>query len=193
MYNFIQKHLDIKLLKTCLVFALIYWLLFNSVIAAYKFDQSEIPLFNLIISLLKDFCYIYFALVIIFFALSTHRILFLIGSLFLFITGAIASFYLFFFQLAPTPAELSLLYSTDFSEILHELDIRLIVWIIFSISICLYSYKYFDIQTTDLFVNKILSAFCLILFINNIIHPYLNVLSEYFPIQYLHNSYNYLT
>lgn len=191
MLKFIQRQLDISLIKTSFIFALMYCLLFNSAVTLYKFDYYKVSIIKAIFELLKEFIYIYLAVVVTFLGLGIHRIVFLVGSVVLFLTGAIASYYLFFFKIAPTAMMMPSFYGTDFNEAYELLSVRLIIWIIFSLSLCLYSFKYFKVETPKLFIMKIISAICLLLMINNIISPQFRVLKTYFPIQYLHNSYNY--
>jgi glucan phosphoethanolaminetransferase (alkaline phosphatase superfamily) len=191
MRKFIERQLDTSFIKTSLSFALIYCLFFNSSVALYKFDYYKVSIVRALFELLKDFVYVYISIVILFVGLGLHRALFIAGSILLFLTGAVASYYLFFFKIAPTTMMMPAIFGTHPSEAYELLSIRLIVWIIFSIFICVYSLKHFDIQTPKLFLMRILSAICLLLTINNVISPYSRVLNTYFPLQYLHNSYKY--
>lgn len=191
MLKFIKKQLDIPLIKASLVFALMYCLLFNSVVTLYKFDYYKVSMIRAIFELIKEFVYVYFSVVVLFLGLGIHRIVFLIGSVILFLTGAVASYYLFFFKIAPTMMIMPSLYGTEFNEAYELISARLIIWVIFSLSICIYSFKHFKVETPKLFIMKIISAICLLLMLNNIISPQFRVLKTYFPIQYLHNSYNY--
>lgn len=192
MYKYIQKHLDFKLINASIVFAALYCFLYNSAVFAYKFSYVETGIFQLILELFKDLVYNFVLLFIIFFGLSVHRIIFIVGSLFLFITGAIASYYLYFFSVAPTLAIMPSVFGTETQELTELISVRIIVWVIFSILICLYSVKHFKIETTKSFVTRILSAICLLIFINNIISPKFSFIKSYFPMQYLHNAYIHL-
>ena len=156
MFKFIQRHLDTTLLRSCLVFALIYCVLFNSAVFIYKFEYYQADILTAILELVKDFIYIAITLFVFFFGLSLHRMLFVVGSLLLFITGALASYYLFFFSIAPTPTMMPALFGTHLTEIYELVSARIIVWVIFSIGICLYSIKHFNIQTTKMFLTHIL-------------------------------------
>ncbi|WP_341749218.1 phosphoethanolamine transferase [Candidatus Tisiphia endosymbiont of Sialis lutaria] len=193
MSELIQKHLDSKLIKLSLVFALIYFIFFNSVVSCYKFSYYKITFLKAILELSKDFLYIYFTCFIIFFGLTIHRLVFIIGAIFLFITGAIASYYLYFFKISPTKEMMGSFFSTDLNELYEIISIRLIVWLIFSLFSCIYTMKHFSILDSKLFVTKLLSAICLLISVNNIIAPKFKLLNSYFPIQYLHNTYLYLS
>ena len=189
MFKFIQRHLDIKLIKSVFVFALIYCTLFNSAVFIYKFEYYQADILTAILELVKDFIYVVITLFIFFFGLSLFKAVFVIGSLILFITGALASYYLFFFSIAPTPGIMPALFGTNQAEMYELVSVRIIVWVIFSIAVCLYSIRHFNIQTTKMFFTRLLSAICLLIIVNNIIAPKFSFLKTYFPIQYLHNSY----
>ncbi|WP_341748293.1 phosphoethanolamine transferase [Candidatus Tisiphia endosymbiont of Dascillus cervinus] len=189
MLKLIQKHLDSKLIKLSLVFSFIYCLLFNSAVIVYKFSYYKFTFFKAILELSKDSIYICFTCFIIFFGLTIHRLVFIIGAIFLFVTGAIASYYLYLFKISPTKEMMGSFFSTDFNEVYEIVSIRLIVWLIFSIATCIYTMKHFSILDSKLFVTKLLAAICLLITINNIIMPQFNLLRGYFPIQYLHNTY----
>ena len=191
MFKYIRKHLDINLIKASLVFAVLYCVLFNSAVFIYKFQYVQSDLLQALIELTKDFIYNLVVLYIIFFGLTVYRLLFIIAALFLFITGALASYYLFFFSISPTLSIMPSIFGTESTEVYELVSARVIVWLIFSASICVYSINYFKIQTTKLFFTKILAAVCLLIAINNIITPKFSFVRSYFPIQYLHNSYLY--
>jgi glucan phosphoethanolaminetransferase (alkaline phosphatase superfamily) len=191
MIKFIQKQLDISLIKTSMMFALIYMLMFNMSVILYKYGYYKASFFSAIFELLKQFIYAYIAAFVFFFGLSIHRVLFIVGSIFLFLTGAIASYYLFYLGIAPTGKMMPAIYGSQMSEISELVSTRISIWIIFSLSICIFGIKHFNPQTTKSFFLKILMAVCLFLAINNIISPQFKVLKTYFPIQYLHNSYVY--
>ena len=191
MFKYIRKHLDINLIKASLVFAVLYCVLFNSAVFIYKFQYVQSDILQALIELTKDFVYNLVVLYIIFFGLTVYRLLFIIAALFLFITGALASYYLFFFSISPTLSIMPSIFGTESTEVYELVSARVIVWLVFSASICIYSIKYFKIQTTKLFFTRILAAICLLIAINNIIAPKFSFVRSYFPIQYLHNSYLY--
>lgn len=191
MLKIIQKQLDISLIKISLIFALIYCMLFNSAVFIYKFDYYKVTAFKAILELGKDFVYIYLTLFIFFFGLTINRVVFILGSLFLFLTGALASYYLYFFRIAPTTEIIHAFFGTELNEAYELASIKLIVWLLFSIFVCIYTIRHFKLNNTSLFVTKLLSALCLLLLLNSIIAPPYRILTSYFPIQYLHNSYLY--
>jgi len=192
MLKLIQKQLDTSLIKLSLVFAFIYCLLFNSAVFIYKFDYYKISVLKAIIELSKDFLYIYLSLFIIFFGLTIHRLVFIVGTIFLFLSGALASYYLYFFKIAPTKEMMEAFFCTESIEAYEIISTRLIVWLFFSLFVAIYTIKHFSVNNTKLFVTKLLAAICILITINSIIAPQYKVLKTYFPIQYLHNSYLYL-
>ena len=189
MLKTIQKHLDTKLIKLSAILAFIYCLLFNTAILIYKFDYYKATIFRGILELSKDFCYIYIFSFIAFFGLSVHRLVLKIGVGFLFITSAIASYYIYFFKINPTKQVIGSFFSTDLNEVYELTSIKLIIWIIFCLFTYFYTLKSFATENFKSFVTKLLSAACLLIFVYNIITPSFKILKNYFPIQYLHNSY----
>lgn len=189
MFEFIKKQLDIKLIKSLFKFSLIYCVLFNSAIFIYKFEYHNANILSAIAELSKDFIYNIITLFIFFLALSFHRLLFIAGSLFLFITGAIASYYLFFFSIAPTPGMMPIIFGTHSAEIYELVSIKIITWILFSVLICMYCIKIFHIRDSKLPFTRFLSFICIIIVATNIITPKFSFFRSYFPMQYLHNSY----
>lgn len=189
MFKLIEKQLDNKLIKLSLIIGFIYCILFNSSVFIYKFDYYKATTFKAVVELGKDFIYIYLTLFIIFFGLTIHRLLFITGTIFLFLSGAAASYYLHFFKITPTKEVIESFFATDTNEAYELISTRLIVWLVFSVSISIYTIKHFTINNTKLFLTQILSAFCLLLTINSIIAPQYKILNSYFPIQYLHNTY----
>jgi glucan phosphoethanolaminetransferase (alkaline phosphatase superfamily) len=189
----IEKYLDSKSIRLPLIFAIIYFLLFNSAVLAYKFGYYKADFLKAILELAKDSIYIYLSLFIIFLGLTIHRLVFIIGTIFLFITGAIASYYLHFFHISPTTEMMGTFFSTDPNELYEIVSVKLIIWLTFCLAIAIYSLKYFSPPSKKLFVANLLSATCLLITINNIITPQFKLLKNYFPIQYLHNSYIYLS
>lgn len=171
--------------------AFIYCLLFNSPIFFFKFTYYKATFFKAFLELGKDFIYIYLLSFIFFFGLAIQRTVFIAGSVFLFLSGALASYYLFFFKISPSLEIMKAFFASEFNETYELLSTRLIIWLIFSIFVCIYTIKHFGINTTNLFISKILSAICLLLALNAVIAPPYKVFKGYFPVQYLHNSYLY--
>lgn len=191
MIKFIQKQLDVTLVRTALIFALIYCLMFNTSVVLHKYEYYQASFTSAIFELLKQFIYTYITTFIFFFALAIHRLIFIIGSLFLFLTGALASYYLFYLGVAPTEKMMPAIYGTQISEVSELISMKIVTWIVFSLLICVFGIKHFNPQSPKGFLSKVLTALCLFLAVNNIISPTFKILKSYFPVQYLHNSYVY--
>ena len=193
MLKIIQKQLDLSLVRIALIFALVYFVLFNSAVVLYKFDYYKASLLSAILELSKESIYIYFSLFLFFFGLTIHRFLFIIVAPLLFLSGALASYYLYFFKIVPNKEMIEAFFGTEPNEVYELISIRLIVWLIFSLFVCVYSIKHFNINNTQLFFTKILTAVCLLITINIVIAPPYKALESYFPIQYLHNTYLHIS
>lgn len=189
MFKFIQRQIDVNLIKVSLVFALIYCVLFNSSVFLYKFEYYQADVLTATLEIAKDFVYVVITLFVFFFGLSIHRIIFIFGSLALFITGAFASYYLFFFSIAPTQGIMPSIFGTNTTEIYELMGLKIIIWVVFSILTCLYLIKRFNVQNTKLCLTWILSASCFVIMVINVMVPKYSYMKSYFPTQYLHNSY----
>lgn len=192
MYKILQKQIDNNIIKLSLITSLIYMLLFNSSIFINKFNHYNATAFKTILELGKDFIYIYIALFITFFGLTTHRLIFLSISLFLFFSGAIASYYIFISEALPQPEMIGKIFNVYLPRAYEFVSIKLIAWLIFCIFVYLYTIKNFKVADTNLFITKILSAACLLITVNFIFSPPNQLFKEYLPFYYLHDSYLYL-
>ncbi|MFK7974224.1 MAG: phosphoethanolamine transferase [Rickettsiaceae bacterium] len=191
MFKYIHKHIDANLIKAAFAFALIHCFLFNSSIFVYKLSYIHSSLVVAILEIIKDIIYSIITLFVIFFGLTIHRVVFIVSSIILFVASALASYYLFFFSVSPSGSMMHSVFGTHLNEVYELLSIKLILWLVFSFSICVYSIKYFKIQNTKLFFTKLLASICLLITISNIITPKYSFMKTSFPIQYLHNSYIY--
>ena len=189
----LQQQIDFELIKISLIFAALFCLLFNIPVFMLKFRYlnhlANSSYFLLIAALVKDFIYLYTILFILFLGITVSRMLFHISSVFLFLTGSIASYLLFFFNIVGTKSRIGAVFDLD--NIIAAISIKLILWIIFSVAICIYSIHHFKMKSTDLFLTRILSALCLLFIVYNLISPQFSVIKLYFPTQYLHSSYLY--
>ena len=192
MFRIIQKHLDKNVVKISAIFALLYCLMFNSAIFAYKFEYYQVNILTGVLELVKDFIYNFITLFLFFFGLSFHRYIFIIGSLFLFVTGAASSYYLFFLGVAPSLAIMPAIFGTHSTEATELISSRLIIWCAFSFVICGYfAFRYLPSQKQPL-LTRFLTFICLIAVLSNVVTPKYSFLKSYFPVQYLHNAYIFL-
>ncbi|MES2214574.1 MAG: phosphoethanolamine transferase domain-containing protein, partial [Pseudomonadota bacterium] len=176
--------------KLAFSLALAYYLLFNSSNILFKFEYYKADIWPGILELAKDSVYILVANFIIFFGLSCNRLLVSIGAIFLFVSGAIGSYSLYFFRAHPTKHMLHTMLENEFLESYEVISIKAIIWVIFSAIVCiiiLFRYARHKLKA------RILTTTCLIIFASNIYSPHYKILNSYFPIQYLHNTYLYLS
>ena len=194
MVKFIKQRLDIDAIRLASVLALLYFTLFNSAVLIYKFTSYKATIFSSLFKLGKESIFVCIALFIIFLGLTIYRKLFIFSAIFLFLTGALASYALYMHGVIATEKILSEFYKSSFSGITGLLSIRLLVWLVFCSGVLFYSLKYFRPSKNESgFLMKLISAVCLLVTVNNIISPQLALLGDYFPLQYLHSNYMYLT
>ena len=192
MFWFIQKYLDKEVVKISAIFALIYCLMFNSAIFVYKFEYYQANILTGVLELVKDFLYNFIALFLFFFGLGFYRYIFVIGALLLFITGAAASYYLFFLGVPPSLAIMPAIFGTHQTEAMELISLRLVFWCIFSCIVCIYCmWRYMPPMSLKL-LTRILTFICLIFVLSNVVKPKYSFLRSYFPFQYLHNAYIFL-
>lgn len=193
MLKIIQKYLDISVIKLSTIIALLYFVLFNTPIVLSQLVNYKAEMLNAILTILHDSIVVYAGLCIMFFGLSINTLLFLVVAHFLFFTGAIASYYFYFFNVVPNIEIIRDVFHTDITQIQELVTTKLILWLIFSMFVCTYTIRYFKISETKLFLNKLVSAICLLLTVYNMIFLTDRVLNKFFPFQYIHNTYSYLT
>lgn len=186
------KYIDLALLRRSIAFAILYSVLFNSSVFLYRFNHLDLPAMSMLITLGKDFVMINIVLVIVFFGLSLEGTLFCLCSLALFLIGSVCSYYLFYFDIAPSYKKISGLYNKGFGNLFSHITIRLVAWISFGVIVWKFAYSHFKASATKLLISRILSALCLLIFINCIISPPFVFIRNYLPFQYLHNSFKYI-
>lgn len=189
IFEIFTKNLSKDTLKISFIMSILYGVLFNSAIFAVKFEYYQANIFIGILELIKDFLLTSLTLFVIFLGLSLNRYLFIIGSLFLFITGAPTSYYLYFYRVPPSVSAIACTLCTNETEFFESFGTRLSLWIIFSIIICIYTlWRYMPSKNTTI-PTRILSIICLGLMTLNIVWPKYHLFKSYFPMQYLHNTY----
>ena len=191
MLKIIQKYLDISVIKVSAIIALLYFLLFNTPIILSQFINYKVEFLNAMLKIFQDSIVVYAGLCIMFFGLSINTLLFLSAAHFLFFTGAIASYYFYFFNVVPNTEIIGAVFNTDINQIHEMVTTKLILWLIFSMFVCTYTIKYFKVNDTKLFLSKLISAICLLVTVYNMIFLTDRVLSNFFPFQYIHNTYLY--
>ena len=173
--------------------ATLYCLLFNTPVFLNNFKHYDTSLIGNIVESCKDFILVYSFLFIMFFGLTIHRKVFIVSTFALFTSGAVASYNLFFYYNVPSKENVRYFFSIDPSKIAQYLSVRLIIWIIFSIFVAIYTMRHFKVETTSLFFSRLLSALCLLFTLNCITVPPYKLLKTYFPISYLSNIYQHFS
>ncbi len=181
------KQLDKNRLKVAFYLALAYNTLFNSSVVIFKFNYYQADIFRAILELSKDFVCVLTFLFIIFLGLSFNKFVLIFSALFLFISGAIASYYLYFWGILPTKEMINNLFNTHFQEAYELVSMKLLLWLFFSILSLWYILK----RAVFAKQNSTIALICFIGLVLNIITPQYKILNNYFPIQYLHSSYKY--
>jgi glucan phosphoethanolaminetransferase (alkaline phosphatase superfamily) len=194
MFKLLEKYLDINVIKRSFIFSLAFCLLFNSSVTISKYhDYHHLMGFRVMASLFKEFICVLISNFIFFYGLSLHRKLFLFGGLFLFITGAIASYYLYLFDMVPNFRVIEKFFDSSYTGMIGQINLSLIIWLVFVLFVFFTSIKQFGYEHSDKFINKLLSAVCLFLTLNSIISPHYRLLVSYFPLQYLNSTYLHFT
>jgi glucan phosphoethanolaminetransferase (alkaline phosphatase superfamily) len=189
MLNFIQRYINKEVIKISAIFALAYCIMFNSAILFHKFEYYQSVILIAIPELLKEFLYNFIILFIFFLGLSIHRYIFIIGSLFLFVTGAIASYYLYFLGVSPSLSVMQAILNTNYVEATELISLKLIAWCSLSVCICIYCIRRYVPSNSLKIPTRIITFICMVVVISNIISPKYSFLKFSFPFQYLHNSY----
>lgn len=183
------KILQVQAFKAPAIFAFIYGVVFNAPIILMRFSYFKADIFPGILELSKEFLYIYIANFILFYGLSVTRFTFFAGAIFLFVTGAMASYSVFFFKVFPTEHVIRAMFENEVSETVELLSLKLIFWLLFAVAISIFIFLRFKSSSSK--EIKIFPLIMLAIFSYNIIRPKYKVLTLYFPIQYLHNAYSY--
>lgn len=193
MSKLLTKYLDEQSLKSSLAFAVIYCLLFNSSIFLYKFNHYNVATASLLFLILKDFLMVTGALFLFFFGFTIHEMIFRVSTMILFALGAFASYHMYMHEATLSHRLMTSLYGSNLIESYKFVNIRLVVWMIFSLGVCYSAIRHFTVKTPPQFFAKLLCAICLFLFVNCIILPPFDFLEDYFPTQFLSSWYFYFT
>lgn len=178
MSKFLTKYIDFHLIKGCLAFAIVYSLLFNSMIFWQNLQEHGGVSGVVLITAGKEFLYLNIFLLVMFVGLSVHNLLFTPVVLGLFIFSAINNYYwlngkeFIFTNIFQFDAE------ADFAQVVN---LKLVFWVIFCVGIFFYLFKHFKVQSSNLFFTKLIAASCLFIVANNIVDPQFSFVREYAP------------
>jgi lipid A ethanolaminephosphotransferase len=153
--------------------------------------KSEIVLGILEVS--KNAAYILITLFFIFYGLSISRISLIAGSIFIYLTGAIGSYYNIIFGIKITPEIIKVAFHNDITEASELLSIKLIIWniisVIISTNLSIKFSKEFIFNTKE----KILSIFILYGSINFLINPKYKLFEKFQPWQITSSLSKYIS
>ena len=181
-----------KISKISFTFAVTYFLLFNLVMLAAKFEYSENS-FLVLVDALKDSILAGIFLYLLFFGLCVDKKLFTLVSLFLFITSSVASYYAYMMKILPSKQIMEIFFTSEHRDAAELISLKIAAWIIFCISIWLI----LVIKTGVLKIRKkpVITVICTIALIftwYNIAKPRYRLLKYFLPTMHLHNTFIYL-
>lgn len=169
-----------------LILAFIYFALFNTAILIYEFNNIKgdfISQFDFNQSL-----YVFLMIFLTFIGFSINNVLFKIYTIFLYFTGALVSYYIYFMDILPDYKAIETFFNLDSYEMV---SIKLILWILFALALCAYLLSKLTPKEPIALSSKLLCYLFLFLAIANIITPFHSSFKHYLPINYLHNAYEY--
>lgn len=178
--------------KISFTFAIVYFLLFNLVMLAAKFEYSESSIFVLF-DAIKDSILACIFLYLLFFGLCIDKRFFVFVSLFLFVTSSIASYYAYTMKILPSKQIIEIFFTAEHRDTKEIISLKIAAWIIFCISIWLI----LIIKTGVLKIRKkpVITTICLALLIftwHDIAKPRYRLLKYFLPTMHLHNTFVYL-
>ena len=190
MFKKIINHINFDIVKSALFIALIYCVLFNVtlVISDFQYYKSR-PLFA-VIEISKNFSLNYLTVALLFFCLHISCLSLYIGSIFLFITGAICSYYFSVIKAQASYEMIKSVFESNLTEASEHTSLRLILWMIINAIIAFIIVKKRPHKKANIFTSILMIA-ALAIYCYNIQTPKYRALTNYFPKKYLHNSFNY--
>lgn len=189
-----EKFLNLNFIKSSIIISLIYCLLFNSSVIWYKIDQFNTYEISFFLELAHELALSFLFLFILLTGLSINYYLLFNSLIFLFITGSISSYYIFSFKIIPTLTVIESVFATNTQEVLELLSVKLIIWIIFNLTILFYIIKKLCIKyNQNNILHKILCMIliCYIIFFTILSKKKAGYANNYLPFIYLRNAYLY--
>ncbi len=182
---------DLSIIKRALVLSLGYFILFNTSVLLYKYSYYKAGESLALAELCKESLYVCLMLFLSFLGFSINNILFKIYSLFLYLTGAFVSYYIYAMNILPTKHMVKAFFDVESVEAYELVSIKMIAWVVICLAVCIYLLRRFDAKETSNSLSKALLYLFFIASIANVITPFYRVFNSYLPIEYLHNSYHY--
>lgn len=181
----------VLVLKTSLILAATFFLLCNTPFIWHKMKLFAGSGQEGTYQLLRESILIFAATFILFFGFHLHRYLFMIMSFFIFITGAIAAYYLVNMGIISNKAIVQACFDNDIGESASMVSYKLLIWIFIVGAISSYLIKH-HIPYTTTWTVKVASIICLVVAtIIIVVLPY-RAVNIYSPFRYLNSAYHYL-
>ncbi len=179
-----------KSYKLLILLSILYNLSFNSYLIFIKIHfYKASPLLGSL-ELFQEFLYNTFFTFLVFLGLSINTWVLVIAIFVLFVTGGVVEYYIISSKIFPSQKAIGLILTSNFTEILEAINIKLLAWILVPLICALYCfYKYIK----NLKISILVSVFSLILITFNIFNPKFHLSMEYLPFQYLYNFCTYIS
>ena len=179
-------------IKQAWMFSIFYFLTCNipcllNRIFIYK-SKSSI----LFLELTKDSIAVMIFTYLLFVGLSLNRILLIVGSFFLFMSGAAFAYHLQLSKIQPSAKLITAIIHFEVNEAIELIDIKLFIWLTLAAYIWFLLVKKYSF-TANTKLDKLISIICLCAVVFSINTLQYKVFKQYFPSQYLIEINNYLT
>lgn len=182
---------DISTIKSAMILALGYFVLFDTSILLYKYTYYKGGAELALVELFKESLYVFVMLSFSFIGFSINNILFKVYALFLYTTGALTSYFVYTMKILPTKQIVKAFFDVESVEAYELVSIKMVIWIILSIWACLYLLRKYDPKQNSNKFSIVIMFMLFILSIANVITPFYRIFTSYMPVNYLHNSYHY--
>lgn len=192
MFGWLKRNADIRVIKLSLCLAALYFIMFNTPVLLYKHKIYSATPIKALLELGRETFIVFIATFIAFLGFSFHRYLLIASTIFLFVTGAAASYYLFFYNHVPSKTLIKVIFENTVSESIELISLKLLLWICFSVFVGIYTLAYFKVKPISTYFVRIISAGCLAITIFLIANLPYRAVMIYYPHKYLNSTYLYL-
>jgi glucan phosphoethanolaminetransferase (alkaline phosphatase superfamily) len=176
-----------------LVLTIAYFMLCNIACVLYRFDIYQASgRYFATLEIAKDSTYILLFSYLLFSALSINRILYALTSLALFVSGATASYYLYFFKVKLSSKVLTAIFYAEIQDVTELVSSKLVIWVSFVVTVWYLILRKFAYKRKKL-LGQAFSLMCLFVVTYNIYNPQYRILKYYFPFSYLISLSEYIS
>jgi hypothetical protein len=187
---------DLELLKNVAIFSLIYQILFNIQLLYYFFWNSNISVTNNLINSGYYFLYSFIGVYVLFLGLAISRIVNFFSIIFLFISGAISSYYFYTTKTEASYLIVGQLLNSHIINLLFDINfvgIYFYIWLVISFGALFCTIKIFGLKVSETYFMKAISFICLIIAAFNIVHPAMLEIYNSNPFNYLNSIFLHYT